>query len=643
MRSTPSLLVSTALCAVWLAACAGVKTGATAGTGTGGIPGTGGLGPLMGAAGNPTGGSPPLAGLGGSTGGSIATPPPGCGDGVRGSNEACDDGNTIPNDGCSADCQSVDPGYSCSPAGQPCHLVARCGDGIVVTPELCDDGNTTAGDGCSDTCKIELGWKCSGSPSQCTHTTCGDGKVEGAESCDDGNALPFDGCSADCQVEPDCKTGSCMSRCGDGIVVGEACDDGNNVDGDGCSADCKIEPGFTCTQPPLGDKMLVPALYRDFRAKMPADFEPGATGRTMALTGIVKTTLDSDGKPVYTGNVTNSYITSTTTFAEWYRDTPGVNHSTAGKITLWSNGKGAYVNRYGANGEQWQVTTTAYYCGNVGEEQTDPTTGMAIPCTSKYAAPGSTDCEKDDALGYTRLSCNVSGGSYTGTYLTGLLDGTPLFFPVDGDNFTPVSERVSATIAPPYDPNYSAEAGKPLHNFSFTSEVRYWFQYDSTKTYTLDFTGDDDVWLFINRQLAVDLGGIHTPVQGSVTFGAGMPAKFGLTNGQVYEVVVFQAERQTTGSTYRLTLSGFNAGASQCTPTCGDGIVSIGEECDDGTAKNTGGYGQCGPDCKLGPYCGDGIVQPEYEDCDTGMNANITVDGTKPCPSGCRYITIDKP
>ena len=96
-----------------------------------------------------------------------------------------------------------------------------------------------------------------------------------------------------------------MSRCGDGIVVNEACDDGNNVDGDGCTAACKIEPGFMCKQPALGDKMVVPAVYRDFRAKMPADFEPSASGRMTAVTGMVQTMLDMDGKPVYV-NVANS-------------------------------------------------------------------------------------------------------------------------------------------------------------------------------------------------------------------------------------------------------------------------------------------------------------------------------------------------
>src|SRR5207253_2790839 len=148
----------------------------------------------------------------------------------RTSDEACDHGNKDSGDGCSADCLTVEPGYSCTPPGVRCHRIARCGDGVVVPPELCDDGNTTAGDGCSATCKIELGFKCSGNPSKCTTTTCGDKVVEGAESCDDGNTIPFDGCSADCQSEPNCAGGACMSGCGDGIVVGEACDDGNSID-----------------------------------------------------------------------------------------------------------------------------------------------------------------------------------------------------------------------------------------------------------------------------------------------------------------------------------------------------------------------------------------------------------------------------
>jgi fibro-slime domain-containing protein len=324
-------------------------------------------------------------------------------------------------------------------------------------------------------------------------------------------------------------------------------------------------------------------------------------------------------------------------------------------MTLWKNAKGDYVNRYGGNGEQWNTTETAYYCGNVGSEQLDAT-GNPIPCTSMYAN-GTDDCSKKVAAGETLLKCYTNNGSYSATFIVSKADGNPLFFPVDDDNFTPASERQTATIPPYYDAmatwplDVDANGVKRLHNFSFTSEVRYWFLYDKAKAYTLDFVGDDDVWVFINRKLAVDLGGVHTPVDGSIVIGANgngsttvtptypispppaatqSTATLGLVSGQVYEIAVFQAERQTTSSSYKLTLSGFNASASVCGPICGDGILSPGEQCDDGT--NAGGYGKCEPGCVRGAYCGDGIVNGP-EACDNGIN--VSAYGTDGCAPGC--------
>jgi len=71
--------------------------------------------------------------------------------------------------------------YRCVLGAQPV-----CGNGVVEVGEQCDDGNVVPNDGCSATCTLE----------------CGDGVLEGSEQCDDGNLVPGDGCDASCQFEP---------------------------------------------------------------------------------------------------------------------------------------------------------------------------------------------------------------------------------------------------------------------------------------------------------------------------------------------------------------------------------------------------------------------------------------------------------
>jgi cysteine-rich repeat protein len=112
------------------------------------------------------------------------------------------------------------------------------------------------------------------------------------ESCDDGNNDLGDGCTPLCTLEPDCSGGACKTTCGDGIVLGnlgEECDDGNAISGDGCSSTCKVEQGYQCKQPPLGDSMLVPVVYRDFKlvrlAPRSATMAPMTAHTTTALLG----------------------------------------------------------------------------------------------------------------------------------------------------------------------------------------------------------------------------------------------------------------------------------------------------------------------------------------------------------------------
>ncbi len=517
--------------------------------------------------------------------------------------EACDDGNNVDGDGCQANCLAVEPGYICREAGVACDPYARCGDGVVAFPEQCDDGAKEAGDGCSPSCKVELGFKCDpGKP--CEPTTCGDGVIEGAETCDNGPDTPDDLCSPACVGEPDCTNGACTSSCGDGVVIDEACDDGNLLDGDGCSSTCQVEPGYdcsaaaSCTKDASGNCVLtIPAVFRDFSSAH-SDFQ--TCTQDSVVTGMVKNEL-VDGKPVPNGSGDCWQHLD-----EWYIDTQD-NVRKVGNITLYDNGDGRFVNRWGEHGEQWTYFTNFVYAANTVEE-----------CSANGCVP----CGWNPAQGCTADEVHK--------------DGDPLFFPVDGIPGALDEGGHEAVIGDEYGeigwPTEQQVLGgeKVLHNFYFTTEVTYWFPYEADTAATLDFTGDDDVWVFVNHRLAVDLGGTHPPANGSVTLDASTASAFGLEPGNIYEIKVFHAERKLAGSSFRLTLDGFSATRSECVAMCGDGIIGYGEECDDGV--NDGGYNECQPGCLLGTYCGDGIVQ-EGEECDDA------VDMGSSC-SGCRYVVV---
>lgn len=87
------------------------------------------------------------------------------------------------------------------------------------------------------------------------------------------------------------------------------------------------------------------------------------------------------------------------------------------------------------------------------------------------------------------------------------------------------------------------------HNYHFTMELHSAFTYKAGQTFS--FTGDDDLWLFIDDKLVVDLGGVHGAETGGINLDT-----LGLTLGTDYAFDLFFAERHTTESNFKMQIAG---------------------------------------------------------------------------------------
>ena len=114
-----------------------------------------------------------------------------------------------------------------------------------------------------------------------------------------------------------------------------------------------------------------------------------------------------------------------------------------------------------------------------------------------------------------------------------------------GDPTTSFRGDVSEYFPPLLEAQGQDPAGSG-HNYGFCTELHTTFVHQSGLRF--EFTGDDDVWVFVNGRRVIDLGGVHSAASAFLQ----LDDLTDLVYGQTYEFDFFQCERQRVNSASRI-------------------------------------------------------------------------------------------
>jgi len=167
------------------------------------------------------------------------------------------------------------------------------------------------------------------------------------------------------------------------------------------------------------------------------------------------------------------------------------------------------------------------------------TKGLVLPNLDANGRPvwsGKIDCDigkEQDGPQYWFDPLTIAGtriNAFKCVPITLTLDPSDGYYKYSNGAFFPLNNATPA----PYGPVNGT-------NYHFAMHAKASFEY--VRGLTFKFKGDDDVWIFIDRKLALDLGGQHGEMPGEIDLD-----KLGLVEGKSYQFDMFYSERHQTGS-----------------------------------------------------------------------------------------------